>query len=858
MTIDGADAVDNSVNGVRSTVSQEAVQEFQIVANNYMPEFGRATGGIMNVVTKSGSNEFHGSVFGTLTPGAIQGTQREVRRQDTSIGTQVRLWNQADMGAELGGPILKDKLWFYVGVSGSGMRHQLQRTLYAARLNEQGRYARDERGNLLFQPIEGTRQDAFADQRAYQYFGKLTWAPHPDHTLALSVMGTPWQSGADGRYGYDPEDGRVETFDLSGDYTALAHRYANDVRDIGLKLNSSFLDKKVLLDVSVGWHHQGNSFLPSDGSALGGSEGLAGIPRFNYRRSRAHSLLEFEPTDAVRAACDATRLPAGADNPCPVPLYAYAGPGRLNDDVLDRYQARAVATWLVEALGHHVAKVGLDVDRTVTTGRVAFSGAVTYREARNGRYWLDHRSMGYMVGPNQEQVVPLWNTASSSNAIGAFIQDSWNVLDKVSVNVGLRYDIQTLYGTDGRLAVTMPNQLSPRVGVVYDFTQNGRGKVYANFARYYQNTLMEMVNAQFPGERRLQAARWVAGTSSRPGCDPLLQKAPYTECRDPANLRTLDSIDFTHAQDLNNKWLSIRGDNVPVDSNLQPQSSDEVVLGAEYQIVEDGRMGLSYTRRYMNSVIEDMSRDEATSFFLGNPGEGIAREFPRATRDYDQVVVFFDKRFSNQWLAQVSYTWSYLRGNYSGLFRPESGQLAPNITSDFDLVSLLQNRTGPLPADRTHALKIFTSREFQLPGNLKLDVGITYRGASGAPLNVLGAHPVYGSGQTFILPRGAGDRLPWTHSVDTRVGLSYPLGNGMLATVGMDVFNLFDFQEVIARDQNYTFDEVNPIINGSPQDLAGLTPRSTQDALVVKNPNYGEATAYQAPRSFRVSAKVNF
>jgi hypothetical protein len=62
--VDGADAVDNSVNGIRSTVSQEAVQEFQIQTNGYNAEYGRAAGGVVNIVTKSGTNDFHGSAYG--------------------------------------------------------------------------------------------------------------------------------------------------------------------------------------------------------------------------------------------------------------------------------------------------------------------------------------------------------------------------------------------------------------------------------------------------------------------------------------------------------------------------------------------------------------------------------------------------------------------------------------------------------------------------------------------------------------------------------------------------------------------------------------------------------------------------
>ena len=66
VNVDGADATDNSTDGVRSTVSQEDVQEFQIITNNYAAEYGRAAGGVVNIITRSGSNEFHGDVYGYL------------------------------------------------------------------------------------------------------------------------------------------------------------------------------------------------------------------------------------------------------------------------------------------------------------------------------------------------------------------------------------------------------------------------------------------------------------------------------------------------------------------------------------------------------------------------------------------------------------------------------------------------------------------------------------------------------------------------------------------------------------------------------------------------------------------------
>src|ERR1051325_3827537 len=70
--VDGADNTDNSVNASRSTVSQEAVQEFQVVTNSFAPEFGRSAGGVVNVVTKGGTNEFHGNAFGFLRHKSFQ------------------------------------------------------------------------------------------------------------------------------------------------------------------------------------------------------------------------------------------------------------------------------------------------------------------------------------------------------------------------------------------------------------------------------------------------------------------------------------------------------------------------------------------------------------------------------------------------------------------------------------------------------------------------------------------------------------------------------------------------------------------------------------------------------------------
>jgi len=116
VSVDGADAVDNSVNGVRATVSQEAVQEFQVITNNYMPEYGRATGGVVNIVTRSGSNEVHGDVFGFLRDSAIQARNPFSVKVDPTTGEAVPVkqsYTRVQAGATIGGPIQKDKTFYF-------------------------------------------------------------------------------------------------------------------------------------------------------------------------------------------------------------------------------------------------------------------------------------------------------------------------------------------------------------------------------------------------------------------------------------------------------------------------------------------------------------------------------------------------------------------------------------------------------------------------------------------------------------------------------------------------------------------------------------------------------------------------
>jgi len=116
VSVDGADAVDNSINAIRSTLSQEGIQEFQLILSNYNAEYGRASGGVINIVSKSGTNEFHGNAFGYLRNKAFQARNAFSGQVDPVTGNLdpiKQAYTRTQSGLTFGGPLKKDKTFAF-------------------------------------------------------------------------------------------------------------------------------------------------------------------------------------------------------------------------------------------------------------------------------------------------------------------------------------------------------------------------------------------------------------------------------------------------------------------------------------------------------------------------------------------------------------------------------------------------------------------------------------------------------------------------------------------------------------------------------------------------------------------------
>lgn len=869
--VDGVSTSDPAFGTNGAQFPLEFVEEANVITGGYQAEYGRATGGVLNVVTKSGSNEFHGSVWGNWTPGLLTGVSAPIINRTSVVQTQGRLWNTVDFGAEVGGPIIKDRLWFFVGFAPSFVRTQTTRSLY--------RFDDPSDPDSTRTLLPGTEQKRLEDQRAFSYIAKLTFLINSDNNISLSVIGSP--SSGNTPFSFN-ERRRTATWNGGvNDY--------NDTSTVSLRYQGGFLDKHLLLDASVGWFRIRNGSLPNDGSGFNFTAGdgtAAGTPAVIYRRTSPRSIAQFETLsqEALDLCSTAAQCPATGSGA----TYTIGGFGFLQDATLDRIQGRASATFLGQLLGHHIIKAGVDIEHLRYDLKKAYSGAVLLRESTSGTSYADYRQYGYFTAPDEATRQNVILSTPTSNSVGAYVQDSWSIMDLVTLNAGLRYENQQLISGDGSLGMTLNNMLSPRLGLIYDFTQQGRSKLFANYSVYYEAMPIDIADRALTGENQYQFQHAVKGNafaadpSSNPGCDPLKDINQTTnECLDPRNTRQVNAINGGD-YDPNAAGLQTGAGKTPVDPNLKPQSTNEIVLGGEYEIISDGRLGATYTRRWMGYVVEDMSIDEASTYFIGNPGYGLASAFPKAVRDYDAVSVYFNKAFSDGWMGQVSYTYSSLRGNYNGLFRPETGQLDPNINADFDLISLLPNRTGPLDADRNHFIKAYASKEFQITNSFSVIAGLTYEGRSGAPINYLGSHPLYGADEVFVLPRGAGGRLPWRHAINAKLGLSYRISKDNVVQFTTDVFNMFNFQAVTGVDQTITNSDVLPFVtndkdpqkaaclagNDQPQCSGNNTAISTssqddQGNLIPLtraelNSNFKQPTAYQSPISVRFGIRFSF
>jgi hypothetical protein len=906
------------------------IQEIDIKTGSYGAEYGRATGGIMNVVLKSGSNEFGGSVFTTWEPSSLfEPEGQEVGAAGEAIAYKSKPDEGAytlDYGFEVGGPILKDKLWFYAGFAPVIQKTTYERYYRTNVLADPvtgacpagssptgdvhgvtGQCVDDSSGLYLQNKVDGSSTVEETGRETYQWVGKLTYLVNENHNVTLSSWGAPGsRTQTDGGFFnttfYNAPS--VRTVETNDGMTSVQASY-----------KGKFLEKRLIAEVNAGWFNTYTT--PVNTTAAGVDQGTA--PQVEWLVPRA--LTDFE--DSV--ACSDPN-PEVALARCPVYAYLTGGRGGNFENTTNRYVGKASVAYHFDAAGSHNVKGGLDFERLNYDVRQEVTGGSYYLYL--GGLFTAFRGYGNIVNPGigpgdvpglevsdwaDDTSRVIWpqvgKNKSQTDSIAYFLQDVWQIpagsFGNVTLNYGLRLETQSMENLDfDSTGFDIKDNWAPRVSAIWDFTGTGRGKVGASWGRFYYAMPLDMGNRAFGGEISL---RYNLEEESCGFVDGVTRPGDY----DTTNLYLPAAPGLPGCQVLtragaNNDFRLTGATLTPADPDLKGQFVDQFGAEVEYEVLPDVAVGVVYQGRRQGYVIEDMSSNDGGTYYIGNPGKDtdiflpdgtfagnskyvttvdpltgreVEIQFPKPERSYDAVTFQVTKQFSQNWLAQANYTYSYLRGNYAGPYRPEDGQLDPGITSEYDLASLMANKNGYLPGDTPHQIKLYAAYVWNLSSRFNVRASGAYNGISGTPVNVLGAHPDYGSSQAFIIPRGQGGRTPWTNTFDLGGGLEYVIKAPYAVNFSVDIFNLFNSQEVVFYDEDYTFDSVAPIsgINCDGADAAGTSNpiQTLHDACpavaglktvdgrdVTVNPNWGRAgrftTAFQAPLSVRFGLALTF
>ena len=400
--------------------------------------------------------------------------------------------------------------------------------------------------------------------------------------------------------------------------------------------------------------------------------------------------------------------------------------------------------------------------------------------------------------------------------VGGFIQDSWSVMDKVTVNLGLRYDSQYFYNTAGNVGLSLPNQWSPRLGLIYDPTQTGKAKMYVNYARYYENAPLGFADVVLVGEPQVRgghACNPQIFSQQRDGLPGSGQPAAPTASR-PRGRRTGSSPPAVWPA----RWIP----------DIEASSSDELSGGAEYELFPDTRLGLALNRRWINKWIEDLGPVVGLNGFAGNPGYGLGGSLPqgRAHLPVGHLVP------GQELLAVLAGPGQLHAGvaarELPGSVRPRGRLPRPQrhrrLRQPQRVQQPLRGAQGRHPqhpqGDGGQGLAASSGATAWAPG-------LSFRARSGAPTSYLGADPFTYPTESYLAARGSGPRLPWLFTADLQLAYRVAAFQGVGLSVTADVFNLFNWQRHVAVDEEYTTDNVVATEGFKPGDLATVQPGQT-------------------------------
>ncbi len=823
ISIDGASGAENRyiIDGAETTNLQNGtsgkalitdfVDEVEVKSSGYTAEYGGATGGIINAVTKSGTNAWRGEVGGYFSSNSLSGDSRPVLRISPSNATAAEYITypkddstRLEPGFQIGGPLKSEKLWFFAGYQPALI--DTDRTVNPATSSNTGAATISKSQKTTVQYLTSN----ITAQLSQKFRARIAYNRSTSKTEGLlpALGGTSAATSnfdVTSTFPNQSISGNVDYVRSSSHFMSVrGGYYLTDAKDEGI--------------------FQGPRYLFSVGNV-----GQAGVPA-QFQQATGYSTV---PTNNARQFDKQKRLSVQFDN-----------------------------SNFFSAKGQHAFKFGVQLDRV---GNEVLSGETgnlvrlqwnrTLGGARGTYGYYQVRSNGV----NAKQGFITQGDVSSNN-IGLFVQDAWSVTDRLTINLGLRSereDVPSFTSADGTLPVAIhfsfKEKLAPRLGAAWDVKGDGKWKVAASWGVFYDITKLELPRGSFGGDKWLEyyytldTPDWtnlVGGASCPPACPGTLLRGP---------------IDFRHPS-------NAPGEST-VDPDMKPFKLQEAVVGIEHEFSSKISLSARYVHKQVDTAIEDVGSLDAQGneiYTIGNPGFGAAAQtgfgpaFPKAVRDYDSVEFTFNKRMADNWSLRASYLWSRLYGNYSGLAQSdENGRTSPNVGRGFDypLMAFGQDAKpvyGLLATDRPHQFKT------QFIYDTFVTAGLNFYAASGIPITREAAF-ITGSGFPIqYLGRNSDGRTPFFTQLDLFLQKELKLSGDRRIVLNVNVLNLLDQDTVTNRNPTYLGSGQQVNIS-EPDFFKGFDAQALIAAQrLVLNPLFLKDSEFQGARAIRLGAKFIF
>ena len=875
---DGADISDFHYGGSPQSIVLELLDEVKVTASGYSAEYGGSMGGVINVITRSGSNEFHGDIMGFYENNRqyMRGESRTFLRQNPFAsgyvyeyvnydekyfdgGKNRDRYNRYEGVFSLGGYIIKDKLWFFGSFNPS-----YDQTAALRDFNERGgpfsTFKEKNKGlagsiRLTAAPFTGLRIAAGFINSFTTYRGAIPGI------VGDSTEGYEWA-----KEGYDYPN---KSASLTADYS---------------------LGNNMLISYRGGWHEENTT-----------NEQIAPPDASYYRFGTSSST--SAPADAFFAAHpELAHNASWESNPLNMTTLYYKR-GKISNNLDFSYY--------LSAGGEHALKAGVGYNYLYDNRFTGAPHPCVYI------YWGQTNSqLDYDVGPGADPTSPYYGAYgyyfirgsfssgygsvwdSTSNNLSVYLQDSWTINNRLTLNLGLRAESQYMPSftdvTDWQgysakpIKFDLGQSLAPRLGVVYDVFGDSSLKVFGSFGIYYDIMKLYLGQLTFGGSKRVEDIY-------------ALQDPDWTK------IAANGLLDDAVSQEAGNTYAGSMYYLPPsfgtVDPDLKPTSQREISLGVEKKLAEDMSLSVRLVNKHLIRTIEDVgvwrtaqNTDGTTrvyqDWWIANPGYGVTLpiskggqfietwtdpgadnrfgtaddgltydlwQCPKATRDYYAINVSFEKRFSHNWQGGANYTWSRNAGDYSGLgSSDEGGRLGPGVEQDFDRWFMGydghgQVLTGPLPQDRTHYFKAYGSYTFPFG----LTVGTVAYGRTGLPLTT---KVLFNS--KYFYPNGRADmgRLPFTMWADVYLDYTLKIAGKYRASINLQINNVTNAKTIQSKIMTYNRSTFSG--NTYYKQILDWTFVNNYESIIqglgIKHQMYGEWDTRFSTCSARLGLKFSF